>query len=388
MRFQVVQDNLGKLFLIDTQSRKRYPITGTGQLNAAVKLYGPVQTKAAGGGPILLTGWTQGPAVVDLFGGAGGIEKVVAGTAASPLDGKFFADGKWGSAPRANKPDGPAPAPVTAPAPVVAPRDFRREAKLLFPWLPDALLDVYAEEWQRTGDPGLALARMRQAPAYKQHFPGNVGADGRMQMSEQEYMEYREQATHIMRQAGLPAGFYDEPADFGKLIGGQVSLEELGARVQRGYVAAMNAPAETRDQLQRLYGIGPGALAAFFLDPKRGLETIQKQWASSQIAGAADRTGFGAIGKGQAERLFGLGVDEQQAQQGFNQLASAAELMHRLPGELGTNISKGEQMAATFEGDAAAQDKIRRSGERRVAAFQDGGGAAVGQAGVIGLGGR
>lgn len=79
-KLMVVTDNLGKTFLANTTNETRSQITGTGQLNAALKLTGQdAPVTEFNGEPVYLTGWTEVAPVVDLFGGPGGIERAVSG---------------------------------------------------------------------------------------------------------------------------------------------------------------------------------------------------------------------------------------------------------------------------------------------------------------------
>lgn len=207
-------------------------------------------------------------------------------------------------------------------------------------------------------------------------------------ISESDYISWENSAAQLMREAGLPAGFYDDPTDFANWIGRNVSLRELSARVDDGYRKATQGPSETIGELQRLYGVSQGQLAAFFLDPDKALPLIQKQYMAAQEAAAARRTGFGQLDQTQAERLASLGIDPEGAQATFSQLAGLKEVASVLPGERqDTGLSMDEQLRAGFEQDQVALDRLNRKGAGRKAMFDDSGQVLTApNDGILGLG--
>jgi hypothetical protein len=203
-----------------------------------------------------------------------------------------------------------------------------------------------------------------------------------------DILGYETAAAQLYKAAGLPVGFYDQPQDFVNLIGGGVSMAELTTRVQEGFEAAMKAPAEVRTELERLYGIQAGALAAFFLDPDKALPLLVKQFGAAQISGAGFRAGYDPLTVGQAERLADLGLTPEQAGQGFGELVRMEELFQPLPGREAAEvaISTEEQLGAAFGGVESAQARIERQRRARLAVFGGGGGFAAGEGGISGIG--
>lgn len=197
---------------------------------------------------------------------------------------------------------------------------------------------------------------------------------------------YRNNAIQLMRAAGLPPTFYDQPDDLANLAGRDVSLAELKARIDEGVDAAVNAPADVRDQLHNLYGVDTGQLAAYYLDPERALPILHKQFAAAQASAAAGRTGFGALDQSEAERLTALGYSPQEVQQMTSGLYAQRELMGVLPGEIGQQIGRDAQLRAVSEGNVAAQEAIERRRAERKAQFAGGGSYGAGREGVAGLG--
>ena len=205
---------------------------------------------------------------------------------------------------------------------------------------------------------------------------------GKAPVSVAQIQQFRTTARSLFRAAGLPEGFYDEPEDFHRFILNDVSPAELEERVMNGIVRAQNASPEVKDQLRRFYGIDEGGLAAYMLDPTRALPVIQRQIAAAEVGGSAVRTGFGELGKAEAEDLSTL--DAGQLDEGFSHLAANQELFHRLDrGE--EDISREDQLSGAFRNNANARRRIQNRAGRRVAAFEGGGGLASSRSGLSGL---
>jgi hypothetical protein len=231
------------------------------------------------------------------------------------------------------------------------------------------------------------LLEMRKRPEYKQRFPAMeaLSKQGRA-ISESQYIEYERGVANVFHAAGLPSGFYDKPDDFTRFLSNNVSLPELQDRVTMYAQAAFQVPPEVRAELQRNYGIGPGEITAYFIDEKRALPLIQQQWAAAQIGGQSKITGYGQLGTQQLERLANLGISPEQAAQGFTQLGLSREIFQPLEGGE-FNISQQEQLAATFEGNISAQERITRQARRRQTQFEGGGSYAGSPAeGYTGIG--
>jgi hypothetical protein len=230
------------------------------------------------------------------------------------------------------------------------------------------------------------MLEIRNRPEYATRFAGMaaLAAKGRA-LSEQAYIEYERSAASLFRAYGMPVGFYDQPDDFARYIGGEVSLKELEDRLKIGQTAAFSGPLETRTKLQELYGISGGALTAYWLDPDRAMAVLTQQYTAASLAGEGLRQGL-TVGRTQAERLATLGVSDEQARQGFGQVAAAQELGMTLPGEAATQVGAEDLVDTAFGLDAAATERVRRQAEKRKSAFAGAGSYASSQQGITGLG--
>lgn len=252
--------------------------------------------------------------------------------------------------------------------------------------LPDSLADWAWTEIVAGKGQAEILLDLYQRPEFKTEFPEIDARQkaGLAPLSPGEIVSYRQQARQLMRNAGLPEGFYDSKSDFTGFLTKDVSLSELGQRITDAAQAAYNTPQQDKEEWQRL-GFGHGDLTAMFLNPDVAQPLLHKQLAAASLAGTSVRAGYGQLNADQALGLTELGVSQQQAQQGFGNLAHQSELFGSLnSGE--QQIGQPDQLAAQFGGNAAAQQRILDRARGRVAAFSSGGNFAGSQGGISGLG--
>jgi hypothetical protein len=227
------------------------------------------------------------------------------------------------------------------------------------------------------------IYEMRQSDQYKARYAGNVArqAQGLPPMSETDYLNYEQSARQMFAYFGLPKTFYDQPEDFAKFIGGDVSVTELHDRVQIASQRMMAQPEEDK-AWARLYGVTGGQQLAYFLDAERALPLLQRQAQAANLAGIGTQTGFGEITAAEAEHLAGTGVTAAQAQAGFGQLAGMKEITGQIVGDVGPGMTQGEQLGAVFDQNAENVAKLSRRQRARLANFQGPGGAFTQTQGV------
>src|SRR5690606_434666 len=95
-------------------------------------------------------------------------------------------------------------------------------------------------------------------------------------LSPAEYLATERSYAQVMKNYGLPKGFYDDPADFAGFIGGSVSASELQERVQSYSDLANREDPAIKAQL-RAMGMNDGDLLAFYMDPTRANPLIRKK---------------------------------------------------------------------------------------------------------------
>jgi hypothetical protein len=231
------------------------------------------------------------------------------------------------------------------------------------------------------------LNSIRDTPEYKQRFKANDirRSRGLPELSADDIVNLENSFRDTLRANSLPRGFYDTQDDFANFIGSDVSPQELNARISQGYNAVLQAEPGTKAELQRLYGLNDGDIAAFFIDPERfnQSDAIKKAQAAQTASEARRQAGI-TLTTQQAEALATEGVTRQEAQQGFAAIGAQQELFQAgMEGEQA--ISQQEQIAGTFGTNAEARQAIARRRRSRQAGFEAGGGFAARQSEQTGL---
>jgi hypothetical protein len=252
--------------------------------------------------------------------------------------------------------------------------------------LADVLSTRIVDDPTLVDNPTVLLSSVRDTPEYKTRFKGNEARRkaGLPELSPSDYINLEQSYRSTLSANSLPKGFYDTQDDFANFIGQDVSPQELNARVSQGYNAVLQAEPGTKAELQRLYGLNDGDIAAFFIDPERfnQSDAIKKAQAA-QIASEARRQAGIGLSAITAEGLAVEGITRQEAQQGFAQIGATQELFNPLAGEQA--ISQQEQIAGTFGTNAEARKAIAERKRKRQASFEAGGSFATTQTGVSGL---
>lgn len=228
---------------------------------------------------------------------------------------------------------------------------------------------------------------LQNSREYAKRFPAIIQRRqaGLPPISAGEYVSLERQYAQLERAAGLPVNFTDQ-SHYDSLIARDVSSSEYSSRINDGYVAMLQAPAEARQALKDYYGVTDGHLAAYFLDPNKALPLLKQQAQAALIGGAGIRSGFGEVSQGQAARVAQLGVSSDAAQTGFMELFHERQLTHTLPGQAQTAISADQQLGAAFGGDEATRELLQRRADEQKATFQAGGKFGEDQAGIAGIG--
>lgn len=227
--------------------------------------------------------------------------------------------------------------------------------------------------------------KVLESPTFKQEFPEyQTAIDVGNPMSPAEILSYRETVKTLFTDFGLPSGFYDSKDDFVDLISKKLSPEELQTRVKGGYTRVASAPQEVKNVFNEYFGIqGDSLLATFFLDPARGAKAIDDAVTQAEIGGAGQQYGFGMT-QAEAARYQQQGITVEQARQQLRQAAQLQPLAEETISEADDLTRSQLAEGALVGGDA--ETRTQRRAQERAAAFQGGGGAQQGRAG-LGLGG-
>tara|TARA_A100001037_G_scaffold38570_1_gene29640 strand:- start:1257 stop:2084 length:828 start_codon:yes stop_codon:yes gene_type:complete len=204
---------------------------------------------------------------------------------------------------------------------------FEELAKSLYPNMPSDILDLFANEWARTGDPQVAIAEVRRSDAYEIAFPGNKRPDGTVKFDEVTYTGLKESYIGTLQEYGIPRNTsVDLLTDrFTGLIEGEVSAREFAQRVDAVYQGIQENIPEVTEFYRENFGLEltPEAIFVGALDPTVGEEIVAGRITTAQIGGEAARAGFEITGDF-AQRLQRAGISQAQARQLFT--SAQAEL--------------------------------------------------------------
>lgn len=241
--------------------------------------------------------------------------------------------------------------------------------------------EIILKETVNINNPDAIIFAVREQPAYQKRFSANKERvkNGFDELDPASYIALEDQYRATLSANGMPVSFYDSKDDFDALIGGSVSNAELQSRVQDGYRAVQDADPEVKRQMQELYGVSEGDLAAYFIDPNRMKPLLvaadyKRQAEAAKIAARASQSAGIQLTGGLAEDLARRGITETEAETGFTAIGKLGELTTQLSGE--TALSQEQIIGQQFGTDVAAAQELEKRRRRRVGGFAGGGGFA------------
>jgi len=217
--------------------------------------------------------------------------------------------------------------------------------------------------------------------AIKKRMADGKGRPGDRLLTPYEYIQTEKAYEEILREAGLPTGFYDQQEDFTNFIAMGVSAAELTDRVNIARNALNNADEGIKTALKDYYGLTNEDLTAYLLDKDRAMNLIdsrfkytteeaKKMYTSAEIGGAALRAGQ-MSDKAFAEEIYTAGK-AGQAESAFQTAAAQQRDYRRLMGLYGETA--GEQDVAREElalaGGTDVTMKKKRLASKERALFQ------------------
>lgn len=233
--------------------------------------------------------------------------------------------------------------------------------------------EIIVKETVNINNPDAVVFALREQPAYQRRFAGNAirAKKGLPELDPGSYVALENQYRETLRANGLPANFYDQTDDFTALIEGDVSPSELNERVQQGYRAVADADPQVKRQMQELYGVSEGELAAYFLDPEKATPLLTRQARAAQIAARGREQGGIQLTGALAEDLARRGITEAEAQRGFQEIGALGELTQTFAGE--TPLTQQQIVEQQFGVDVAAEQELARRRRLRTGEFAGGG---------------
>lgn len=239
--------------------------------------------------------------------------------------------------------------------------------------LASTVLDLLKQGYN---DPTAITYQLSQTDAYKQRFAANDTRikNGLAPLAPAEYLAAEASYKQVMRQAGMPVGFYDQPSDFSQFIGMDVSPTEIQSRATAAMSFANSTDPNTRAQLNAYYGIDDAHLAAYFLDSQRALPLLQRQANAANIGAGALGQHLASPDVARAEHFADIGVTADQARQGYGTIAQLLPEEQRIAERLGTQYTQANAEDELFGGLASAARKRKQLNDSETARFAGSGG--------------
>jgi len=207
---------------------------------------------------------------------------------------------------------------------------------------------------------------LQDSDEYKKRFAANDvrRKAGLSVLNPAEYIAAENSYRQIMRQSGLPVGFYDSNDDFTNFLVGDVSPTELQDRVNLATQASVLSNSAYKQALQQM-GIGQGEIAAYFLDSKKAMPFIQKAAAQAAIGAEALQRGF-AFDQRYAEELATSGISRDQAAQAYAKIGDEFSTLSTLGSIYGGGWTQRQAEEDIFRGgnEASAQKRKLINAER------------------------
>jgi hypothetical protein len=196
--------------------------------------------------------------------------------------------------------------------------EFLRQARALLPWLPESLIQIYADSFSETQNADIAIADVRKSPEYAQVFPKNIRDDGTVRLSEQDYMAVKESFGLTIEDYGLNKEYFQDT--FADLIEVGVAPNEFRARVEAARSGIVENIPAVKDYYKTNFGmdLNDNQIFASIIDPAVGEAILQGRITQAQIGGEAAARGF-QLSREEVQALERAGLTQAQARQLFAQ---------------------------------------------------------------------
>jgi hypothetical protein len=236
---------------------------------------------------------------------------------------------------------------------------------------------------------------LTQTPEYKARF-GDTNAmriaNGLPALTEGQIMTNEQNYQKVMRQYGLPSGFYDQPSDYQKFIASDKSPAEVASVVQAYVDLAKQQDPNILAQLKSAYNLDVGAVAANLMDPAKAQPIINALTQNGTIAAAAAAGGVQDVTTA-AKMAAGMGagaLDYAKQAQAFataQQTSGQITPLAQRYSQLGTNYNFATGLEEALSGPEAVQAATARQRLATAETSQFGGSAGADkQAQSLGIG--
>ena len=223
--------------------------------------------------------------------------------------------------------------------------------------------------------------QVQSLPAYLARFPGMAHLKARGEaINESTYISQERSYQDVLRNYGLPQGFYDQPKDFAAWMTNGVSPAELEQRVHSAQAILNSSDPNLMATAKSYYGLDNGSLLANVLDGTRAQPIIQRQLQTIDLGAAAAKSGVSMTqdqAYGYAGRSEVQSMDYSQMVSAMGQVGQLQQSQQKLAAIGGTTANPNQAMDAIVLNDPTAAMAVRSGALGEKARFE--GRNAVGQ---------
>jgi hypothetical protein len=235
-------------------------------------------------------------------------------------------------------------------------------------------------QWQSVYTPTqIVTDLLPTTTVYQQRFSANENRikNGLPPLTASQYLSAEESYRSVLKDAGLPSGFYDSSDDFAGFIGQDTSPAEIKTRADAAARAVNNTDPAYTQALRDIYGIDEGMMTAFMLDADRALPLIEKQAKAVEFGTAAVKQGLQAtkLGEQFAQRGPATGYS---AEQGYSAIAGMLPTAQNLGQIYGETYDQATAEQEVFSGLESAKRKRQKLGQMETSTFSGQSGVAAG----------
>jgi hypothetical protein len=217
------------------------------------------------------------------------------------------------------------------------------------------------------------LFELRNTDVFKTRFKANQvrRENGLPALSPRAYLDQENTYREVLRRGGM-LEYFNRQDIFESLIGGDVSPQELFDRMTNAYQVVRDANPAVKTQMRTLYNVEDKDLAAFFLDPKSGVDVLKRKAQAAKIAATGlERSGI-QLASESAEDIASRGFTDTQASEAFGRIGQQSELYKPI-GRGEEEIGEQERIGAAFGYDTDAFNLVERRRAKRIGEFKGGG---------------
>ena len=233
-------------------------------------------------------------------------------------------------------------------------------ASTLYNFLPDAVIDEFAKQWVKSGDPDIAIKATRQTKPWKDNFGKLMREDGTLIMDELSFMSVKASYKQTLSEVGVNdfTDFEDEFTDMATGYGtaDPVSAEEFQTRIDMVYAGVKDQIPEVEKLFRERYNMpmNSGTVFAALINPKIQDKVLAGDIATLQLQAQATSRGFTST-FGRFQELRNLGLTTEQAKG----IYGTAGLMQSQASSIGRELELKTLEDAAI-GDIAASQRLNR----------------------------